>query len=103
MVYYNKKDYKLVRFEKSKKKNKMYTAILKAINKKNKEKNKEKLIRVDFGDPNMENYTDKTGLNIYNHLIHNDPERRKLYKLRHKVFLKKGYYSPSYFSWYYLW
>ena len=95
MTYYKKTDYKLLRFEKSKSKGKMYSAILE--NKKSKKK-----IRVNFGSM-MENYQDKTGLNLYPHLVHGNKERRILYRARHKVYLKDGYYSPSFFSWFYLW
>lgn len=88
--------YKLLGFEKSKTKNKMYDAII--------QNNKTKrLIKVPFGSSIHKNYSDKTGLNVYPHLIHGDKKRRTNYRKRHKVYLKKGYYSPSYFSWVFLW
>ena len=96
MTYYKKTEYKLLGFEKSTRKNKMYSAILE--NKKTKRK-----IRVHFGHNTMENYQDKTGLNLYPHLIHGDKERRRLYRARHKVYLKDGYYSSGFFSYNYLW
>jgi len=96
MVYYKKSDYKLLGYEKSTRKNKMYDAILQ-------KKSDNKIIRVPFGDIRYENYQDLTGLNLYQHLIHGDKERRKRYQNRHKVFLKNGYYSPSYFSYHCLW
>lgn len=96
MVYYAKAYYRLKGFEKSKNDKKMYDAIL--IGKKT-----GKIIRVGFGHPEYGNYTDKTGLNMYPHLIHNDKERRRLYRARAVVHLKKGFYSPSYFSFYFLW
>ena len=65
--------------------------------------NSGKFIIVPFGDKRYENYQDKTKLNLYPHLIHGDKERRKRYRSRHKVYLKKGYFSPSYFSFHYLW
>ena len=89
------KNYQLIGFKSSETKNKMYDAILLD--------NNGKVIRIPFGDNRYQNYQDKTKLNLYPHLIHGDKERRKRYKHRHKVFLKKGYYSPSYFSFYYLW
>ena len=89
------KNYKLMGFKKSETKNKMYDAILLD--------NYGTFVRVPFGDKRFENYQDKTKLNLHPHLIHGDKERRKRYQSRHKVFLKKGYYSPSYFSFYYLW
>jgi len=95
MVYYNMTNHRLLGFEASENKNKMYNAILLS--------NTGKLIKIPFGEKRFENYQDKTTMNLYPHLIHGDKERRKRYQQRHKVFLKKGYYSPSYFSYYYLW
>ena len=89
------KNHKFLGFKKSETKNKMYDAILLD--------NIGNLIKVPFGDKRFENYQDKTKMNLYPHLIHGDKERRKRYQSRHKVFFKKGYYSPSYFSFYYLW
>jgi hypothetical protein len=96
MSYFSKKDYDFVRFEKSKVKNKMYTAVL--INKKT-----GRTKRINFGDSNMANFHDKTGLNLYPHLIHGDDRRRANFRARHKGYLKKDYYSPSAFSYYFLW
>lgn len=96
MTYYSMKYYDLLGFEKSKKKGKMYDAIL--LNKKN-----SKIKRVPFGSSEYENYRDITGLNLYPHLIHGNNERRRRYRARHKVFLKKGYYSPGLFSFFFLW
>ena len=96
MPYYKIKDYELLGYEKSKSKGKMYNAILK-------NKNTNRFIRVPFGSSDYENYTDKTGLNLYPHLIHGDKNRRRLYRARHKGFLKDGYYSAGWFSWFILW
>jgi len=93
MVYYDMKTHRLIGFESSK--NKMYNAILLS--------NTGKFIKIPFGDKRFENYQDKTKMNLYPHLTHGDKERRKRYQQRHKIFLKNGYYSPSYFSYYYLW
>lgn len=95
MVYYDKKMNKLIGFDRSRKRNKMYDALL--LSKEN------EVIRVPFGDKRFENYQDKTELNLYPNLIHGDRERRKRYHSRHRVYLKDGYYSPSYFSFHYLW
>ena len=94
-MYYSKKEYKLLGYEKATRKNKMYNAILE--NKKTK-----KRYYVPFGSM-MENYRDKTGLNLYPHLIHNDKERRRRYRARAKGKVKDGYYSPSWFSYHILW
>jgi hypothetical protein len=96
MTYYDMNEYKLLGFRKSNAKGKMYYALLVNIF-------NNKTVRVNFGDRFMQNYRDITGLNAYPSLIHGDEERRKRYKARHKGFLKKGYYSPSFFSYYYLW
>lgn len=96
MTYYKKSDYNLIGYEKAKAKGKMYSAILER-------KKDKKKIRVNFGDNKMENYRDNTGLNLYPHLIHGDKKRRLLFRSRHKGYLKEGYYSPGYFSYYILW
>jgi hypothetical protein len=96
MVYYKMAEYKLKGFEKSKRKRKMYNALL--LNKETKT-----IIKVPFGDNQMQNFTDKTGLNSYPNLIHGDDKRRKAFRARHKGYLRKGFYSPSYFSYHYLW
>ena len=96
MVYYSKKEYKLLGYEKSHLPKKMYNALLE--NKTNK-----KIVKVPFGASDYENYRDTTGLNLYPHLIHNDKERRRLYRLRHQKDIKPGFYSPGWFSYYILW
>jgi len=95
-MYYSKKDYKLMGYEKATKVNKMYNAILE--NKKTK-----KIYYVPFGDKRYMNYRDLTGLNLYPHLIHNDNKRRMRYRARAKGKVKDGYYSPSWFSYHILW
>ena len=95
-MYLNKKEWKLVGFEKSHRSTKMYDAILE-----NKITKKER--RLPFGDNKMQNYRDITGLNLYPHLIHNDKNRRRLFRARHKGYLRDGYWSPSYFSYFFLW
>jgi hypothetical protein len=96
MPYYDMKDYKLIGYEVSKVKGKMYDAILMR-------KKDHKIFRVSFGSNTYENYQDKTSLNAYPHLIHGDKERRRLFRSRMKHNLKKGFYSPSYFSYNVLW
>ena len=96
MSYFSKKSYNFIKFEKSNRMNKMYDAIL--LNKKT-----NKTIKLSFGDSRYENYHDLTGLNLYPHLTHGDKKRRKSYRARHIGFLKKGYYSPGYLSYNYLW
>jgi hypothetical protein len=93
-MYYDMKQYKLKGFRKSHSQNKKYDAIL---------QNNNKLTFIPFGDNRYENYHDKTKLNLYPHLLHGDKVRRASYKARHKKDIKKGYYSPGYFSYYKLW
>ena len=95
-MYYPKTEYRLVRYEKSRRKEKMYDAILK-----NKQTGRE--TRVPFGDNTMQNYHDKKGLNLYPHLIHGNKKRRENYRKRAGGKVKEEYYSPSYFSFYVLW
>ena len=96
MVYYKKSDHKIFGYQKSKTKGKMYDALLLKTG-------SPKLIRVPFGSSIHENFHDKTGLNLYPHLIHSDKKRRKNYRSRAKGKVKEGYYSPSWFSYYILW
>jgi hypothetical protein len=85
---------KFIKFKKSDKKNKKYTAII--YNNKTKRIN-----NVHFGDTRYQQYKDSTGLGLYSHLDHNDKERRRYHKRHYKTSKKK--YSPSYFSMKYLW
>jgi len=87
--------FRLLFFRKSKNSKKKYDAII--YNNKTK-----KYKVVSFGAIGYQQYKDKTGLNIYSHLDHLDKERRRLYRLRHQHTFKKKF-SPSYFSFYYLW
>ena len=95
-MYLSKGEYKLLGFEKSSRTGKKYDAILE-------HKETKKKRRMPFGDSSMENYRDITGLNLYPNLIHNDKKRRRLFRSRHKGYLRDGYWSPSYFSYYFLW
>ena len=95
-MYYNKKDYILKGFEKSTRKHKMYNALIQ-------HRKTKRIIKIPFGSALHSNYQDLSGLNLYPHLIHGDPERRRRYRARHRVYIKDGYYSPSYFSWSVLW
>ena len=96
MTYYKKSEYKLIGFEKSNRKNKMYNGVLER-------KTDKKIVRVPFGDNRYSNFRDLTGLNLYPHLIHGDDKRRRLYKIRHQKDIKDGYYSAGYFSYFFLW
>ena len=93
---YLKKDYKFIRFEKSNKINKKYDAIIE--NKKTK-----KLIRIPFGQNEMKQYRDSTGLGLYSKYDHNDKKRRELFKKRFTTLKEKQefnlYYTPLFFSW----
>ena len=96
MVYYNKNDFKLIGYRKSKTKHKMYDAILE-------NKSTKTIHKVPFGDKRYQNYHDKTNLNLYPQLLHGDPKRRTLYRKRHLKDLRDGYYNPGYFSYHILW
>jgi hypothetical protein len=94
-MFYDKRLYKLLGFEVSKKKYKKYDAIL--LN-----NNTGRNVRVSFGDNRYQQFYDGA-LGYYSSKNHNDPERRRLYRIRHQKDLKNGYYSPGFFSFYYLW
>jgi hypothetical protein len=96
MSYFSMADYKFIKFEKANAKDKKYSAIIKNTNTGTTK-------RINFGDKRYQHYFDDTGLKIYTHLNHNDQKRRKNYISRHSVFIKKGFYSPGYFSMKYLW
>jgi hypothetical protein len=93
--YYKMGEWKFLGFRKSKRKNKKYDAILRNI--------KGRIKYLPFGDSRFQHYHDLTGLDAYPHLSHNDSERRRRYRRRHRVYLRSGYYSPGYFSWTFLW
>jgi hypothetical protein len=92
-MYYDMKTHTVQQFRKSKTLNKKYDAIL--IDRTGKE------IVVPFGDSRYKHFNDKIGM--YKHLDHGDPERRRLYKLRHSTYIQPGQYSAGYFSMKYLW
>lgn len=97
MTYYDMRDWDLDKFEISKAKNKKYTAIIRnRINPK-------KTRRINFGDKRHLHYKDNTGLGAYTHLNHLDLGRRRNYRARHKGYLRTNQYSPSHFSYYFLW
>jgi hypothetical protein len=94
--YYKVGEWIFLGFRKSKTRFKKYDAILKHVR-------TGKIKYLPFGDARYEQYQDLTGLDKYPHLNHGDSERRRRYRKRHRVYLRSGYYSPSYFSWHYLW
>ncbi len=52
----------------------------------------DKLVKVDFGSSEHDNYT-----------IHKDPERKRLYQIRHKNDHINDPYSAGFWSWWVLW
>ena len=94
--YFNKQDWRLVAFKKSKTKHKKYDAILVNMY-------TGRTRKVAFGDKREEHYKDQVHLGLYKYLDHGDQERKRLYRARHKHNLKKGYYSAGWFSYYFLW
>lgn len=95
-MYYSKKDYQLVEFKRGTAKYKKYKAILENIETGSK-------VSVHFGDVRYQQYKDSTGMGLYTRLNHGDDKRRKNYRSRHKKHVREDYYSPSWFSYYYLW
>jgi hypothetical protein len=68
-----------------------------------KHKDNDTKITIHFGDNRYQQYKDTTGLQVYTHKNHLNKQRRNRYRKRHSVYLKPGYYSAGYFSFYYLW
>lgn len=80
-----------VAFYPSNRENKKYKAVV--------YKDSKKIGTYHFGDKRYEQYKDSVS-NLYSKLNHNDKERRKLYRARHK---EGKFPSPAWFSWNYLW
>ena len=89
------KTHSFVKFKKSPKKGKKYTAVLK-----NKKTGRTK--NVHFGSTSYQQYKDRTGIGAYSHKNHNDPKRRKNFKARMGKHAKKKY-SAAYFATKFLW
>mgnify|MGYP001626544029 CR=1 FL=1 len=96
MVYLLKKNYKINNIYKSPIKHKKYRVVL--IHKRS-----GKVKHMDFGSVFFQQFKDKTPVKLYKHLDHGDNNRRRLYKKRHQIHIRTGYYSPGYFSMRYLW
>jgi hypothetical protein len=95
-MYYNRRLYEFVRFEKATAKNKKYKAILR-----NKRTNKNFI--VNFGDVRYQHYRDTTPLKLYSNMDHNNERRKNNYVKRHAFYIKPGYYSPGQMALQYLW
>lgn len=91
----NPNEYKHIGFEKATAKNSMYNAILK-------HKKTGKIKKIPFGHKKFSNFQDRTGLNLYPHLIHGDKERRKRFRARHKENAKHRF-SSAFFAFRWLW
>lgn len=90
-------EYTFVKFVKSKRRDKKYTAILK-----NKKTGRTK--SMSFGSSLHQNYKDETGLNAYPEKMHGDIKRLELYRRRHAGEGDESRkYSPGWFSWWFLW
>lgn len=98
IMKYLKRDYKLLKFEKSKTKGKKYDGILQ-------NKKTGKIVRLAFGAIGYETYDDKTKLNLYK--THNDKTRLKSFKSRFRKLIQNKdyakYYTSMWFSNEYLW
>jgi hypothetical protein len=95
-MYLKKSMWTLLGYEKSTRKGKMYAAVLQ-------NKTTRKIKRIHFGSSVIGNYSDKTGLNLYPHLIHSDKKRRKAFRSRFAHLIKPGYWSAAWFAYYILW
>ena len=95
-MYYSMSEWRLLGFKKSQVKGKKYSAYIQ-------HKTNNRIRTINFGSTSHEQFKDTTGLGLYSHLDHRDKERKKRYQSRHSVFIRKGYYSPGYFSMTRLW
>ena len=98
----------IIKFERSKNKNKKYTAYVK--NRKTK-----KIRFIHFGASDYQQFKDRTPLKLFSHKNHNTRKRMKNYYSRHsgttnkinaiKLEKKKakGFYTPKILSHIYLW
>ena len=95
---YLKKNYKLLKFERSTRKGKKYDAVLE-------HKPSGKIVRVAFGAVGYDTYSDKTGLGLYN--THKDKVRLNAFRNRFRKLINNKnynkYYSAIWFSNEYLW
>ena len=94
MTYYKMTDYNLLGFDRARNKRKKYEAKLE-------NKKTGKIYAVPFGAMGYEQYFDKLG--YYKNLNHLDKKRRENFLKRNAHNIKEGYYSPSFFSAFYLW
>lgn len=88
--------YTFVRFRKSRTRNKKYDAIIRR-------KTTGREYVIPFGDSRYQQYKDATGLGLYSYLDHQHERRRALFRARQEKHIAENYYSPAYFSFYYLW
>ncbi len=86
--------------------NKKYSVLVKIKT----DDGKSKIKRINFGDSNMEQFRDSTGLGVWSHLDHGDKKRRQNYLRRAKGIKNKAgeltykdKTSPNYYSVRYLW
>lgn len=100
MAKYSRKEYKFVKFEKSDRKGKKYNAVLE-----NRETKRQ--VKVPFGDSNLPQYKDSTGLGLYSKKDTLDKNKRKQFRARFSALKQKSdfknYYSSMYYSWFKLW
>ena len=99
MVKYEKKLYKFIRFEKGSYPKK-YNAILQ-----NRETKRE--VKVPFGDRNLPQYKDSTGLGLYTKKNTLDKNKRRQFRARFSGLKQKQNWNKEftslYFSWRFLW
>lgn len=100
-MVFSVKDYKIVRFEKSPLRDKKYRVYLEPKFQKQGEVKRQDAL--DFGQTGYEHFKDSTPLKLYSKDDHNDQKRRELYRNRFRHLYDPEVYSPTYFSWNYLW
>lgn len=97
MSLFPESEYRFIKFERSKNKNKKYDAILE-----NRSTGRKK--KISFGQRGFSQYRDDTNLKLYSNVNHNDKKRRDRYEARHEGEGDKSRkYSAGWFSMWYLW
>ena len=95
IAHFSKNEYEFIRFDKSTRLNKKYSALLK-------KKNTSKYFRIHFGTKDELHFYDRTNLGFFTHLDHLDFKIRWVYRKSKQNLAIDGYFSSIYFDLNYL-
>ena len=103
-MVFSVKDYTIAKFERSPLRDKKYRVyIIRKDGSSGEAASRFSNIFFDFGQIGYEHFKDSTPLKLYSKDDHNDQKRRELYRSRFRHLYDPEVYSPTYFSWNYLW